>query len=137
MDNINLPNVNDEDLKNIGEAFMWIGRVELLLGVIISSKSGLDKVEKKIRDKLLKGKSLESKTNLAKDLINRGLIKRLEDLSNERAILAHGAFMPMMHNKAITGFGFLKNGKVTKPNYENIINNARELFNDLSKELNE
>ncbi len=84
--------------KHYGSAFALINTIENNLERILYYNGNLKKLNKQIRNQILKGKGLGYKLDLAKSLIEDGELKgKIKELNKQRVLLAHYSFSIVEH----------------------------------------
>lgn len=127
--------------KKYGEAFAAINTVDYLLERLLDWNGNLRNLNLEIRDKILKGKTLGQKKELASSLMSSDLKGKITELNNRRTKLAHAQLTFVQYKNFVQNvereyFAFTKDGKHTEVNvdfFDDIILNANEIIEDLRK----
>ena len=82
--------IDRELLAEYGSAFAWFNLVEDSLGEVIYFRGRLSKIDPKLADKLIGGKTLGAKIQLASIYIEPKTIEKLKKLNTYRIELSHG-----------------------------------------------
>lgn len=91
MQNPGLPIESDRELlAEYGRTFAWITLIEYLLEQYFLYKSKLLTIDPETRQKLMRGKMLGQKIDLAKHLLPDKMVADLKRLNEYRVTLAHG-----------------------------------------------
>lgn len=135
--------MNKEDSQIIfqryGASFALINAIESLLENLLYFNGGLKSIDKNISKKILKGRGMGSKLDLASDLIDPKLKQKIEKLNKKRIILAHYSFSIIEEHDYIMNqhkefFAFTK-GEDTHEISEIFFSEIIQLGNEIIKEL--
>lgn len=80
---------NKELMTEYGRAFAWINFVEFYLEHAISTIGKLNLIDKNLKERLLSGKTLGQKIEIAKSILDPKLIEKLSSFNKKRNLLVH------------------------------------------------
>lgn len=129
---------NRELLAEYGRAFAWFNLVEAFLGEVIAFQGKLGAANPKLIEKLMRGKTLGAKIDLASVLVSpetKEMLDRLVQLRNE---LAHGVVseeVPMNNPTQRTGKYVVSHKSGTSPLTLETLRDAVSLSQDISQAL--
>ncbi len=122
-------------LQEYGRALAWINMVEFELNLLIKIKSKLIHANSEIVDDILDDMMIGKKIRIAEKFINKKIINGLWELNNRRLLLAHG----LSGENFDTGEISIKHKKneqpITKQFLEDTTEKAKQISEELFKEL--